>query len=75
VRRQTDRHNTNFRNRRQNNAEGKEFYGCRQGRAEDNNLGHLNPNAQQFIPHIGVTQVNSDRSDGNQNSEAQTLNN
>ena len=59
VRRQTDRRNPNFRNQCHNNAEGREFYGRRQGRAEDNNLGRLNPNAQQFNPHIGVTPVNS----------------
>jgi hypothetical protein len=75
VRKQTERRKPNFRNRCQNNAEGREFYGCMQGRAEDNNFGRLNPNAQQFNPHVGVAPVNLDRSDRNQHNEAQTLNN
>ena len=52
-----------------------EFYGRRQGRAEDNNSGRLNPKAQQFNHHIGVAPVNSDRNDSSQSKEAQTLNN
>jgi len=75
VRRQTDRRNSGFSNRCRNNADDKEFYGRRQGRAEGNNSGWLNPNAQQFNPHIETTPVNSDRNDRGQNNEAQTLNN
>jgi len=48
MRRQTNRGNSNFSNRRHNNADDREFYGRRQGRAEGNNSGRLNPNAQQF---------------------------
>jgi len=73
VRRQTDRRNSDFSNRRHNNADDKEFYGRRQGRAEGNNSGRLNPNAQQFNPHIDTTPVNSDRNDRSQDNEAQTL--
>ena len=72
MRRKTDRRNSNFSNRRHNNADDREFYGRRQGRAEGNNSGRLNPNAQQFTPHIDTTTINLDRS---QNNEAQTLNN
>jgi len=52
VRRQTDRRNSNFRNRGHSNAEDREFFGCRQGKAEGNNSGRLTPNAQQFNPYI-----------------------
>ena len=75
VLRQTDRRNTNFSNRRHNNADDREIYGRRQGRAEGNNLGQLNPKAQQFNPHAETTPVNSDRNVRRQNNEAQTLNN
>jgi len=75
VRRQTDRRKSNFSNRRHNNADDREFYGSRQGRAEGNNSGRFNPNAQQFDPHIDTTPVNSDRNDRSQNKEVQTLNN
>jgi len=75
VRRQPERRNPNSRNRCQNNAEDKEFFGRRQGRAEGNNSGWLNPNTQQFNPHIEVTPINSDTNDRSQNNEAQTLNN
>jgi hypothetical protein len=75
VRRQTDQRNLNFRNRRHSTADDREFYGPRQGRAEGNNSGRLNPNAQQFNQHKKTKPVNSDRNDRNQNSEAQTLNN
>jgi len=75
VRRQTDRRNSNFSNRRHNNADDREFYGRRQGREEGNNSGRLNPNAQQFNPHIDTTPVNSDRNDRSANNEAQALNN
>jgi len=75
VHRQTDRRNPNFNNRRQSNAGGREVYGRRQGRAEGNNSGRLNPNAQHFNPHVETTPVNSDRNDRSQNNEARTLNN
>jgi len=75
VRRQTDRHNQNFGNRRCNNADDREFYERRQGRAKDNNSGWLNPNAKQFNLHIDTIPVNSDRNNRSQNNEAQTLNN
>ena len=75
VRRQTPRRNSNFSNRRHVNADDREFYGRRQGRAEGNNSGQLNPNARQFNPHIQTTPANSDRNDRSQNNEAQTLNN
>ena len=74
VRRQTDRRNSDFSNRH-NNADDREFYGCRQGRAEGTNSGWLNPNVQQFNPHIETTPVNSGRNDRGQSNEAQTLNN
>jgi len=74
VRKQTDRCNPNFSNQCHNNAD-REFYGRRQGRAKGNNSGRLNPNAQQFNPHIDTTPVNSDRNDRSQNNEVQTLNN
>jgi len=75
VRRQTDRRDSNVSNQRHDNADNREFYGSRQGRAEGNNSGRLNPNAQQFNPHMNTTPVNSDRNDRRQNNEAQTLNN
>ena len=74
VHRQTDRRNPNFDNRSQNNTDGREIYGRRQGRAEDNNSGQLNPNAQHFNLHVEM-RVNSDRNDRSQNNEARTLNN
>jgi hypothetical protein len=74
VRRQFDRRNSNFNNRSNRNSEDREFYGSRQGRAEDNNSGRLNPKAQQFDPSIGTTPVNSDRNDRSHN-EDQALNN
>jgi len=46
VRRQTDRRNSNFSNRRHNNADDREFYRRRQGRAEGNNASRLNHNTQ-----------------------------
>jgi hypothetical protein len=42
---------------------------------EGNNSGRLNPNAQQFNPHIETTPFNSERNDRSQNNEAQNLNN
>jgi hypothetical protein len=75
VHRQTDQRNSSFSKRRHSNAGIREFYGRRQGRAAGNNSGRLNPNAQQFNPHIEVTPVNSDRSDRSQNNESQTFNN
>jgi hypothetical protein len=74
VRRQTDRRNSNFSNRRHSNAEDREFYGRRQGRAEGINSDRLNPNAQQFKPHTETTPVNSDTNDKSKNSQDQTLN-
>jgi len=55
VCRQTDRRNPNFDNRRQSNAGDREVYGRRQGRAEGNNVGQPNPNAQHFNPHTEIT--------------------
>ena len=75
MRRQIDRRNSNFNNQRRSNTDDREFYGRRQGRAEGNNSGWLNPNAQQFDPRIGTTPANSDRNDRSQNKEAQALNN
>jgi hypothetical protein len=75
MRRQTDRRDLNVRNRHHSNTDDREFYGRRHGRAEGNNSGRLNPNAQQFNPHIDTTPVISDRNDRNRNNEAQTLNN
>ena len=75
VRRQTVRRNSNFSNRRHSNADDREFYGRRQGRAEGNNSGRLNPNAQKFNSHTEIKTVNSDRSDRSQNNKAQTLKN
>lgn len=69
VRRQTDRRNSNCSNRRHSNADEREFYGRRQGRAEGNSSGQLNPNAQQFNPHI------EDRNARSQINEGQALNN
>jgi hypothetical protein len=74
VRRQTDQCNANFTNRRYRIAEGREFRGRRQGRAEGNNTGQLNPNARQFNPHVQTTPVNADRNDRSQNNGAQNLN-
>jgi hypothetical protein len=75
VRKQTDRRNSNFSNRRHSNADDREFYGRRQGRVEGNNSGRLNPNVQQFNPHTETTPVNSHRNDRSQNNETHTLNN
>jgi len=46
VRRQIDRRNSSFNTRRSRNSEETEFYGRRQGRAEGNSSGRLNPNSQ-----------------------------
>ena len=75
VRRQTDRRNSNFSSQRHSNTDDREYYGRRQGRAQGNNSGRLNPNTQQFNPHTEITPVNSDRNERSQNNEAQTLNN
>jgi len=75
VRRQLDRRNQNFNNRRQSNTDGREIYRRRQGRAEGNNSGQLNPNAQHFNPHVEATPVNLDRNGRSQSIEARTLNN
>jgi len=64
VRRQTDRrHHPHFSNRCQNSADDREFYGRRQGRAEGNSSGRLNPNAQHFNLRVDTTPGNSDRND------------
>jgi hypothetical protein len=74
VRRQTDKRNATFTNRRYRNAEDRAFRRRRQGRAEGNNTGQLNPNTRQFNPHVQTTPVNVDRNDRSQNNGAQTLN-
>ena len=68
VRRQTDRRNSNYSNRCHSNTD-REFYGRRQGRAEGNSSGQLNPNAQQFNPNT------EDRNARSHINEGQTLNN
>jgi len=76
VRRQTDRRrHPNFGNRHQNSADDREFYGRRQGRAEGNNSGQLNPNAQHFNPRADTNPSNADRNDRGENNEARSLNN
>jgi len=75
VRRQIDRRNSNFNSRSNRNSEERELYGRRQGRAEGNSSGRLNPNAQRFNPRIETTPVNSNGNDRNHNNEAQALNN
>ena len=75
VRGQTGRRNSNYSNRRHNNSDDREFYGRRQGRAEGNSSGRLNPTAQHFAPQTARTTINLERNDRNQNSEAQSLNN
>jgi hypothetical protein len=75
VRRQLDRRNSNFNSRSSRNSEERELYGRRQGRAEGNRSGRLNPNAQRFDPSITTTPDTSNRNDRSHNNEAQALNN
>jgi hypothetical protein len=72
---QTEQREPNFSNRRRHSANDREFYGCRQGRAEGNNSGRLNPDAQQFNPHMETSTINSGRNDRGQSNEVQNLNN
>jgi hypothetical protein len=55
-------------------SEERELYGRRQGTAEGNSSGRLNPNAQRFDPRVGTTPITSDRNDRSHN-ESQALNN
>jgi hypothetical protein len=50
VRRNSDRRNSGFTNRRNRNLGETEFYGRRQGRVEGDSADQLNPNAQRFNP-------------------------
>ena len=74
VRSQADRRSTNFTNHRYRSAGDGAFHGRRQGRAEGDNAGQLDPNARQFSPSVQTTPVNTDRVNGSQNNGAQTLN-
>jgi len=46
----------------------------KKGRAEGNNPGQLNPNAQDFNSHVETTPVNLDRNGRSESNEARTLN-
>jgi hypothetical protein len=74
VRRQTDRRNSNYNNQCNGIADDRDFYGRRQGRAEDDSSVRLNPNAQQFSPHVARTDK-AGRDSQNQHDGAQNLNN
>jgi hypothetical protein len=73
MRKQTEQRKLNYSNQRNGNADDRDFYGRRQGRAADNNSGRLNPNAQ-FSPHVART-GNVCRDSQNQHDQVQTLNN
>jgi hypothetical protein len=75
VRRNNDRRNAGFTNRRHQNSGEAEFYGRRQGKVEGHSSGQLNPNAQGFNLHIGATPSNTERNDRSNSSKAQHLNN
>jgi hypothetical protein len=74
-RRNNDRRNTGFTNRRRQNSGEAKFYGRRQGRVEGESSGQLNPNAQRFNPRAGVTPSNAKRNDRSHSSSNQPLNN
>ena len=75
IRRQTDRRTSQYNSRRQDNPEGREFYGRRQGRDTDNRPDQLNPSAPQFNPQGHTVPVNIDRNNRDSHTNAQDLNN
>jgi hypothetical protein len=75
IRRQTDRRTSQYNSRRQDNPEGREVYGRRQGRDIDNRPEQLNPSAPQFNPQGHAVPVNVDRNDRDSHTYAQNLNN